>query len=80
MPIFIKNINIWAPWNFLKMKALPKIWIWTFKIIPDIWLVDLFPHSTLLHNRQTQDTGAIPLGRLVTWCNSYWLVQFLCLP
>ena len=20
MPIFTKNINIWAPWNFLKMK------------------------------------------------------------
>ena len=49
MPIFIKNINIWAPWNFLKIKTLtcvlwctPKIWIWTSKIIPDFWIVDLF--------------------------------------
>ena len=39
-----------GPWNFLKMKTLtrmmrwcaPKIWIQTFKIIPDLWLVDLF--------------------------------------
>ena len=42
MPIFTKNNNIWAPWNFLKMKTLtrmrrrvPKFWIWT-------WLLDLF--------------------------------------
>ena len=40
-----------GPWNFLKMKTLtpvrqrahsPKIGIWTSKIIPHLWLVDLF--------------------------------------
>ena len=25
MPIFTKNINIWAPWNFLKMKTLTRM-------------------------------------------------------
>ena len=52
------NINIWAPWNFCKWKLWHartlKIWIWTSKVIPDLWLVDLFwpikkiPHSTLI--------------------------------
>ena len=36
LPIFTKNINIWAPWNFLKMKTL------TSKIIPDLLLFELF--------------------------------------
>ena len=45
MPIFTKNINIQAPCNFLKLKTLPcvpKIWIWTSKIIPDLWLSAVF--------------------------------------
>ena len=32
-------------WNFLKMKTLtrvPKFWIWTSKIMPDLWLLALF--------------------------------------
>ena len=49
-----KNIDIWGPWNFLKMKTLthvhrrvlgaraPKLWIWISKIMPDLWSVDLF--------------------------------------
>ena len=47
---FHKKMLIFGPrGNFLKMKTLMrfrwrtrKIWIWTSKIIPDIWLVDLF--------------------------------------
>ena len=51
MPIFTKNINILAPRNFLKMKTLTgvrqrvhtsKFWIWTSKIIFDLWFLDLF--------------------------------------
>ena len=49
MQIFTKNINIWAPWNILKIKTLthvrrraPKFWNWTSKIIPELWLLDLF--------------------------------------
>ena len=40
-----KYINVWVPWIFLKMKTLtrvPKFWIWTSKIIPDLCLLDLF--------------------------------------
>ena len=40
-----KKILIFGPLEFLKMKSLmrmPKIWIWTSKIIHDLWLVDLF--------------------------------------
>ena len=44
-----KNINIWAHWNFFEMKNLTRVrrcvpifQIWTFKIIPDLWLLDLF--------------------------------------
>ena len=42
---FHTKILIFAPLEFLKMKTLthaPKIWICTSKIIPDLWLVDLF--------------------------------------
>ena len=45
MPIFRKNMNIQAPWKFLKMKTLPlvpKILIWTSKIIPDLQLSAVF--------------------------------------
>ena len=50
MQIFTKNINIQASQNFLKKrKTLPRmhqraleIWIWTFKIIPDLWLSAIF--------------------------------------
>ena len=38
-----KNINIQTPWNFSKMKTLaPEIWFWTSKIMPDLWLSDVF--------------------------------------
>ena len=40
-----KNINIQAPWNFLKKKTLPrapKIWIWTSQIMLDLWLSAVF--------------------------------------
>ena len=38
-----KNINIWVPWNFLKMKTLVRnLGIRLLKIIPDLWLLDLF--------------------------------------
>ena len=49
MPIFTKKLNFWVPWNFFKMKTLTRVhrralkfWNWTSKIIPDLWLLDLF--------------------------------------
>ena len=50
MPIFIKKYKYLGPLEFFEnenfdLRALvrtPKIWIWTSKIIPDLWLVDLF--------------------------------------
>ena len=46
MPIFIKKILIFGPPGiFVNVNFdshAQKIQIWTFKIIPDLWLVDLF--------------------------------------
>ena len=49
---FHKKILIFKALEFLKMKTLthlrwrtpgtPKLWIWTSKILPDLWLLDLF--------------------------------------
>ena len=58
MPNFTKNINIWAPWNFLKMKTLKVGLQRNFEIellksyltFGSFVLSDKkkFPHSTLL--------------------------------
>ena len=54
MPIFTKNIDIYVwPLEFFEkenfdahapMRAarMPKLWIWTSKIMPDLWLLDVF--------------------------------------
>ena len=126
MPIFTKNINIWAHWNFFKWKLwfvcagactlelkfwnwtlksyltfgyltcsvrkkkkiphstqmysspsarLLKFWICTSKIIPDLWLVDLFwpikknfhtPPYCTLYFRQFE-SGSEPFYTVTLW-------------
>ena len=61
MPIFTKNINIWAPWNFLKMKTLRRArrnfgigllnHAWPLVTWPVLSDQKKVPHSTLLRSR-----------------------------
>ena len=51
MPISTKKYKYLAPWIFFEIEnfdaravhvSAPKLWIWTFKIIPDLWFLDMF--------------------------------------
>ena len=46
MPIFTKKYYYLGPLEFVQNENFdaraPKFWIWTSKIIPDLWLLDLF--------------------------------------
>ena len=60
-PIFPKKILIFGPPGIIWKLKLWRAWIWTSKIIPGLWLDDLFcpikkdfhnPHSTLIGMKQ----------------------------
>ena len=62
MPIFTKNIDIWVPWNFLKMKTLTCAGttiveldfynhVWPLVTWPVLYDQIKIPHSTLMGSR-----------------------------